>query len=135
MALPDTTDRVAKHTAEKINQRIARKTMDSITFYRNHVDKIPGRLRALNREWDIERALETNASTLIVVTCILGFAVDSIFFAIPLLVGAFLLQHALQGWCPPLPLMRRLGFRTASEIEVERKALQDISGKQVHIQL
>lgn len=133
MALPDTTHRVAKHTSEKVNQRIAEKTQESIAFYRNHVEKIPGRLRALDREWDIERALETNASTLIVVTCILGFAVDSIFFVIPLLVGGFLLQHALQGWCPPLPLMRRLGFRTASEIEVERKALENISAKQSNI--
>ena len=26
-------------------------------------------------------------------------------------VLAFLLQHALQGWCPPMPVFRWLGFR------------------------
>jgi hypothetical protein len=34
--------------------------------------------------------------------------------------SGFLLQHALQGWCPPVPLLRQLGFRTSYEIEEER---------------
>lgn len=126
MQLPDTTHRVSQHTPEKINQKIADATQRSIVFYRNYPAKIPSRLRQLDREWDIERALETNASTLIVITCLLGFATTSIFFIVPLLVGAFLLQHALQGWCPPLPILRRLGFRTSLEIETERKALEAI---------
>ena len=40
-------------------------------------------------------------------------------------VPAFLLQHAIQGWCPPLPVFRRLGVRTADEINRERVALQN----------
>ena len=126
MELPDTTHRVADHTSERVNNRIAEATQRSIIYYRNHPLEVPRRLKALDREWDIERALETNASTLIVITCILGFAVSNIFFVVPLLVGIFLLQHALQGWCPPLPILRRLGFRTSSEIEFERKALEEI---------
>jgi hypothetical protein len=35
---------------------------------------------------------------------------------ISFLVGAFLLQHAIQGWCPLIQLFRRLGFRTQTEI-------------------
>lgn len=124
MALPDTTHRVALHTSGETNQRIAEATQRSIAYYRNHPVEIPARLKKLDREWDIERVLETNASTLIVISCIFGFIVHKLFFIIPLLVGAFLLQHALQGWCPPLPIMRRLGFRTSSEIEIERKALE-----------
>jgi hypothetical protein len=34
------------------------------------------------------------------------------------------LQHALQGWCPPVPVLRRLGYRTQPEIEEERCALR-----------
>jgi hypothetical protein len=30
---------------------------------------------------------------------------------LPALVTAFLFQHAVQGWCPPVPILRRLGFR------------------------
>jgi hypothetical protein len=40
----------------------------------------------------------------------------------------FLLQHAVQGWCPPLPLLRRLGVRTADEINEERYALKALRG-------
>ena len=39
-----------------------------------------------------------------------------------------MLQHALQGWCPPLPLFRRLGFRTQEEIARERYALKGMRG-------
>jgi hypothetical protein len=38
------------------------------------------------------------------------------------------MQHALQGWCPPLPLLRRLGVRTQQEIERERYALKALRG-------
>ena len=41
---------------------------------------------------------------------------------------AFLFQHALQGWCPPVPVLRRLGFRTVYEIDRERFSLKAIRG-------
>jgi hypothetical protein len=37
-------------------------------------------------------------------------------------------MHAVQGWCPPVPVLRRLGFRTASEIDHERYALKALRG-------
>ena len=46
----------------------------------------------------------------------------------PVIVTAFLFQHAIQGWCPPLPILRRLGFRTAREIDTERTALKALRG-------
>ncbi|HET9942578.1 MAG TPA: hypothetical protein VFR05_04515, partial [Terriglobia bacterium] len=39
-----------------------------------------------------------------------------------------LLQHAVQGWCPPVPLFRRLGIRTQREIDEERYALKAMRG-------
>jgi hypothetical protein len=54
--------------------------------------------------------------------------VDRRFAVIPLVVGGFLLQHAVQGWCPPLPIFRRYGFRTQYEIEQERYALKALRG-------
>jgi hypothetical protein len=47
---------------------------------------------------------------------------------LPVVVAGFLLQHALQGWCPPLPVLRRLGVRTADEINQERYALKALRG-------
>lgn len=35
-----------------------------------------------------------------------------------------MVQHALQDWCSPLPVLRRLGVRTAREIVEERFALK-----------
>lgn len=48
---------------------------------------------------------------------------------IGLAAQGFFLQHALQGWCPPLGLVRRLGFRTAHEIEAERHQLLALAGE------
>jgi len=47
---------------------------------------------------------------------------------LPALVQSFFLQHALQGWCPPLIVLRRLGFRTMREIDDERMALKALRG-------
>ncbi len=46
----------------------------------------------------------------------------------PLLVSGFLFQHAIEGWCPPVPILRRLGFRTSYEIDEERQALKALRG-------
>lgn len=53
---------------------------------------------------------------------------DRRFALIPLVVGSFLLQHAVQGWCPPLPVFRRMGVRTQTEIDEERAALKALRG-------
>ena len=47
---------------------------------------------------------------------------------LPALVTAFLFQHAIQGWCPPLPILRRMGYRTMREIDIERTALKALRG-------
>lgn len=127
MELPNTIERVTKNTSEDANRAIQERTARSIQYYRLHPNEISQRLRELDREWDIERALEANASTLVVLGTTLGLTVNHRFFAVPLVVGGFLLQHALQGWCPPLPLMRRLGYRTVSEIKEERDALESLN--------
>ena len=59
---------------------------------------------------DIERTLEANAASLSLIGVTLGLTVDRRWLALPVGVAAFLLQHAVQGWCPPVPVLRRLGF-------------------------
>src|SRR4051812_12003420 len=127
MDLPNTNERVALNTSERVNNDIQMYTQNSIYFYRRNPHLIEQRLEELDKEWDIERVLETNASSLIVASSALGLVANRKFFVIPFIVGTFLLQHALQGWCPPLPILRRLGYRTTSEIEEERAALQNIT--------
>ena len=86
------------------------------------------RLQELDEEWDVERTIEANASSIILAGLGLGAFVDRRFFILPAAVAGFLLQHALQGWCPPIPILRRLGFRTQTEIDEERYALKALRG-------
>ena len=72
--------------------------------------------------------LAANAAGIALTGTVLGLARDSRYLVLPLMVTAFLLQHALQGWCPPVPLLRRWGVRTAAEIGGERAALKALRG-------
>lgn len=126
MQLPSTAHRVTLNTSDRTNKRINDQTTRSLAYFQNYPEEIPARLYELDAEWDIERVLEANASTLSIIGLGLGLTVNRRFLLLPLAVSGFLLQHALQGWCPPLPVLRRLGFRTQSEIEAERYGLLSI---------
>ncbi len=127
--LPSTVERVPQHTRAAYNEAIRRQTEENVArLTAAGPAAIDRRLAELDREWDIERTLEANASSIVLVGSALGFAVDRRFFALPAVVAAFLLQHALQGWCPPVALFRHLGFRTADEIDHERYALKALRG-------
>lgn len=126
---PSTVDRVPDHTAPHVNDRIRRETEERIErVAAAGPEAIDRRLAELDREWDIERTLEANAATVTAVGSALALLVDRRFALLPLAVGGFLLQHATQGWCPPLPLFRRAGVRTQSEIEHERCELKSRRG-------
>jgi hypothetical protein len=126
--LPATATRVPENTSDEANARIHRQTEANIAYFTAHPDEIPGRLDELDQEWDIERVLETQASSLSLAGLALAAQVDKRFLIVPAVVAGFLLQHALQGWCPPVPVLRRLGIRTAGEIEQERYALKAARG-------
>jgi hypothetical protein len=128
MRLPATTQRVALHSAGWKTVRIEKETAQRLWYYLDHPYEIDQRLRELDEEWDMERLLEVNASTLALLGMGLGLAVNRRFYLLPALVMGFLLQHALQGWCPPVPLFRRLRVRTQSEIELERYSLKALRG-------
>ena len=123
-----TVGRVPEHTSREVARRIDAQIAVSVRWHAAHPDAIERRLRELDREWDIERTLEANASTLAFTGVVLGATLDKRWLALPAVVTAFLFQHAVQGWCPPLPILRRLGFRTSREIETERYALKALRG-------
>lgn len=127
--IPSTASRVPRHTASRVNEHIRQQMEERVEQYAvADPEAITERLAELDREWDIERALEANAATAVLMGVALGATVDRRLFYLPAVVGGFLLQHAVQGWCPPVPLMRRLGFRTADEIAEERFALKTLRG-------
>ncbi len=127
--IPSTVDRVPQHTSDQVNQQIRRETEKSVARYATGGRQaITRRLEELDQEWDVERTLEANASTVSLIGLALGAALDRRWYLLPTAVAGFLLLHAVEGWCPPLPALRRLGFRTRSEIDHERYALKSLRG-------
>jgi hypothetical protein len=127
--LPTTVDRVAVNTADEINERIRRRTEENIARYAAQgPSAIARRLAELDEEWDTERYLETMAPSFTLFGLFMGVTVSKKWLLLPAVVQSFFLQHALQGWCPPLPILRRLGVRTVHEIEAERYALKALRG-------
>jgi hypothetical protein len=122
-------DRVREHSPEKFNQRIDRATQRRVL--RAGGESKPAlsrRLNELDREWDMERVLETNASALALGGLLVGLFVNRKFLVIPCVVLPFLLQHATQGWCPPVPFLRSRGVRTRKEIDSEKFAVKALRG-------
>jgi hypothetical protein len=118
-------DRVRRSTPLHVNLEIDRQTDCNIQWYAGASrEVILQRIEELDKEWDVERVLEANASSFALTGLALGLAVDKRWLMLTGGVLVFLLQHALQGWCPPLPLLRRLGVRTRGEIDREKFALR-----------
>ncbi len=118
-------DRVRQNTPQRTLQKIDEGIEHSVRFHSGQPARvISRRIHDLDREWSIERWLETNASGLAFCGTVLGITVNRKWLAVPLIVTGFLFQHAVQGWCPPLPVLRKLGVRTRGEIDREKYALK-----------
>jgi hypothetical protein len=125
--VPATESRVERSTADSVNRRIHKELEAFVSYYAHHPGEIDGRLRELDQEWDVERVLEANAAVIAMAGAGLGL-IRRKWCLLPILVGGFLLQHAVQGWCPPVPAFRRMGIRTTREINHERFALKALRG-------
>ena len=122
-------DRVRAHTNSEVLSQLDRDAHQRVASY---ADASPAtltrRIEELERESDIERWLEINASILALVGVALGSFRSRRFLVLPIAVLSFLLQHGVQGWCPPVPLFRRLGVRTRQEIDAEKYRLKALRG-------
>jgi hypothetical protein len=122
-------DRVRANTVPEVNQRIDDQIERNIRHYAGQTkEEIYRRIRELDQEWDIERVLETMASSFSLTGIVLGSTVSKRWFLLPTVVLSFLLLHAIQGWCPPLAILRTLGIRTREEIARERYGLKALAG-------
>ncbi|HPD45997.1 MAG TPA: hypothetical protein P5279_05600 [Anaerohalosphaeraceae bacterium] len=127
MALPNTETRVIENTCEEINRCLRREIEARVLYFARNPELIDGRLEELDSEWDIERVLEAHAAGVSLLGVLLASR-NRKWLILPLAVAGFLMQHALQGWCPPVPLFRKLGIRTTMEINTERYALKALRG-------
>jgi hypothetical protein len=117
-------DRIRRHTSPDVNAKIdlfTRASIDEVVA--GGRDAMVARLKELDREWDVDRALMTNFAVAGSVTHELGRHVHKGFTHFFHAQLGFLFMHAVVGWCPPLALFRRLGFRSAKEIAAERFAI------------
>jgi hypothetical protein len=125
----DGNDRVRENTASNVNIELDREMADRVREYSGRTfNDITRRLNELDREWDIERVLEMNASLLAFSGLVLSVTHGRKWLVLPSIVLPFLFQHSIQGWCPPVPVLRRLGIRTRKEIDREKFALKYLRG-------
>ena len=122
-------DQVRAQTSPRVNERIDERTIEHLCNYVGQsTEAISRRIEELDREWDIERWLEANASSLALGGLLLGLTVNRKWLLVPTIVLPLLLLHATQGWCPPVPLLRRFKVRTRQEIDAEKYALKLLRG-------
>lgn len=127
--LSATAERVELNTVAAVNRKFDDQLKENISRYaaagRPAIDR---RLRELDREWNVERAIETEAPMMIGLGIALGTLHDRKWFAVSALAASMVILHNLQGWYPLLPIFRRLGLRSQYEIEQERNALKVLRG-------
>ena len=117
-------DRIREHTSERSNRRIDRETVGAITEAVTTPGGVAARLAELDGEWDVDRALMLNFGLIGSLTAWKSRRGSRGWGALFWIQMGFLIHHAVRGWCPPMPVFRRLGFRSRKEITAERVALE-----------
>jgi len=123
------TDRVRQVTDLRAQERLDAELIARVAqLARAPRPVLTRRIAELEREWDVERMLEANAAVLGGGSVLLAAVTGRRWLLLTGAVTVFLLQHAIQGWCPPLELFRRLGMRTRREIDLELHAVKALRG-------
>lgn len=129
-----TEERVRSSTSPSQNKKIDRETKANLAQYKDQDPfSIRERMKELDKKWDIERTLMFNAATLSVTGALLAIFVNRKWAIMPAVVTSFLIQHTLQGWCPPLPLFRMMGIKSREELDREKYALKALRGDFKHV--
>lgn len=124
-------DPIREKTSEAVNARIDRETRGAIDEASESTIHLRERLIELDHEWDVDRALMLNFAVIgglsasLTLLHVARTGRPGFFGALLYTQLGFLAYHAIKRWCPPLPLFRRLGFRTSHEICAERIALHE----------
>jgi hypothetical protein len=127
--IPTTIDRHARHTHRRVNDCISEHTRDNVARYASASPQLlDQRLQELAREWDVERVTAAAAGLGLAAGLILTLVAGLWWLLVPAAIASCLLLHAVAGWSPVLPLIRRLGYRTGCEIAHERYALKALRG-------
>jgi hypothetical protein len=122
-------DPIRERTSDRANQRIDQQTRGAIAEATSPA-AIRARLGQLDREWTIDRALMLNFAIIGGIASMRAMGNmrrrgwPGGWGALFVTQLGFLAYHALKRWCPPMPVFRRLGFRSDREIAEERVVLE-----------
>jgi hypothetical protein len=123
------TDPVRRYTSPEMLQAIEERLERTIRFYAAQPPElIAARIQELKREWSIERYLQVNVSVAAFLTAFLALTRRRGWALVTCTALGFFLYHALQGFDPPIPLLRKFGARTRREIDREIYALKALRG-------
>jgi hypothetical protein len=129
LPIPEYGDRARRYTAGNVRRKLDAETRARILACAAlGPEAISERIEQLDREWSVDRVLMAGVGINVLVGLALGRTVNRAWYVFPAVVASFLLLHVFQGWCPPLPVFRRLGIRTGKEIALEREALKALRG-------
>ena len=118
MTIATSAERVPRTTEEEIDRRIQAEIERTVRWHASNPQHIAKRLCELDAEWDVERAIHANASTLAFAGIVLGARGNRSWLLLSALATAFLLQHALRPHGPRVEDLRHVGDPTADRKSV-----------------
>jgi hypothetical protein len=122
-------DRIKEHSADIVNSRIEEETELRVRdLARLENDDLNVAVTKLEHEWDVDRALMAFFAAATSTALLLALKKNKKFFRLLGVQLTFMLNYAVNGWCPPLALFRRLCFRSQKEIDSELYALKTLRG-------
>jgi hypothetical protein len=111
-----------------MDERIRRDIEHRMAYFVSHPAEIDNRLKELDEEWDVDRAMAAGAAGVSLLGILFGLTGRRGALLLTLVGPWLLMQHAVTGTCPAVSLIRQLKIRTRHEIENERLALKALRG-------
>ena len=98
-AMNTTTHRVAANTSDQANHWIQHKMERRLAFYAAHRELIEQRLQELDREWDVERVIETEGPATTVGGMLMSLLFGRKWLVLPIFAQSMVLTACFAGAC------------------------------------
>lgn len=120
-----TPTRIEENTRPEMKARLHQRLLANVSPYVNgDRQRIDQRLKELEKEWTIERAIELEAPIMIGLGATLGLLHSRKWFALSGVAASMVVLHNTGGWYPLLPVFQKMGLRSQKDIDTETNALR-----------
>lgn len=122
---------IREHTLTSVNRRLDAEREARLAEILEREDGLAScsrRLRELESEWEVERALTALIGVGSLAATALARRRGGLTWLLPAIGGLVLIEQALTGGSGLLALLRRAGLRTRREIDIEMYALKGLRG-------